>query len=268
MSGAFDWTRFKVEHLVPDTGSGIWRTRHFDIPEGSTDPEYTRAVSQDRDPGTGRFVCLEYLDDTGDTYVWRPMMTDTKAEILDHRPAIDRITDPSTHRVLVHGLGLGVIVRAALMQPHVEHVDVVDLSPDVIAVVGPIHADPRLTIHWGNALTHRFPPGDRWDVVWHDIWPTISAVNLPDMRTLHRRYGHRCTWQGSWARVQCLRDRANRQRVTRILGRATGDAHLTMCRAVEGDIEAFMAGLATDVQATLGVTLPPGFFDDQVEGVA
>jgi hypothetical protein len=58
----------------------------------------------------------------------------------------------------------------------------------------------RLTIHHGDALTYKWPVGTRWTVAWHDIWDTICEDNLPDMNRLHRRFGRRVDWQGSWCR--------------------------------------------------------------------
>ena len=34
----------------------------------------------------------------------------------------------------------------------------------------------------------------------HDIWDDICLDNLETMATLHRKYGRRCDWQGSWKR--------------------------------------------------------------------
>jgi hypothetical protein len=78
----------------------------------------------------------------------------------------------------------------------------------VIALVGPHYArDPRVTIHHADAYTIRWPVGIRWDVAWHDIWADMCEDNLPGMATLHRRYGRRVEWQGSWGRERILADR-------------------------------------------------------------
>ena len=49
------------------------------------------------------------------------------------------------------------------------------------------------------------PRGMKFTVVWHDIWNHICSDNLPDMHKLHRKYGRRTDWQGSWARHLCER---------------------------------------------------------------
>ncbi|WQY99782.1 spermidine synthase [Microbacterium phage MO526] len=133
-------------------------------------------------------------------------MSDTDDEMRDHAEAYWEMSRRGG-RVLIHGLGLGMVVKAALALPNVEHVDVVEIDPRVIAAVGPHYEGERCSIHLGDALTLDWPAGTRWSVVWHDIWPEITAGNLPTMHRLHRRFGRRSDWQGSWARYYCERGR-------------------------------------------------------------
>lgn len=135
-------------------------------------------------------------------------MSDTPDERRDHSCAYYEAKRRGG-RVLVHGLGLGMVVKAMLDLPNVEHVDVVELAPDVIALCGPAfdRYGARVTIHEGDALAYKWPPGTRWTVVWHDIWPTICEDNLPQMATLHRKFGRRCDWQGSWCHDLLLSER-------------------------------------------------------------
>lgn len=116
-------------------------------------------------------------------------------------------------RVLVHGLGLGMVVKAMLDLPNVGHVDVVEIDSDVIDLCGPAFDvyGARVTIHHGDCLSYRWPTGTRWTVVWHDIWRDICTDNLAEMATLHRKFGRRCDWQGSWSREQLQRERRREQ---------------------------------------------------------
>jgi hypothetical protein len=41
-------------------------------------------------------------------------------------------------------------------------------------------------------------------VAWHDVWANICEDNLPLMARLHRRYGRRVNWQGSWSKEVVL----------------------------------------------------------------
>jgi len=123
------------------------------------------------------------------------MMTDTHDEIMDQ----SEIITTARGRVLIHGLGLGITLEAVLLNPEVSSVDVVEKSIDVINLVAPHFVDDKRVRIWhDDCLTRKWPRGTRWDFVWHDIWPTICADNLPEIRTLHKKFAKRCGWQGSW----------------------------------------------------------------------
>jgi len=127
-------------------------------------------------------------------------MSDTQAELFDHLEAARRMCDPSCHRVLIHGLGLGCVVNVALSLDNVEHIDVVEKDWRVIRLVGSQLSDQKLHIHNGDAYTFEWVAGEHWDVVWHDIWPDISTRNLVGMHNLYKRFQERSGWQGFWAR--------------------------------------------------------------------
>lgn len=93
---------------------------------------------------------------------------------------------------------------------NVQSITVVELSTDVITLVAP-HLDPRIKVVHGDAYTWQPPKGIRYSVVWHDIWPTLSSENLEGMTKLHRKYGRRCDWQGSWGK-ELIKSRTHRRR--------------------------------------------------------
>jgi len=125
-------------------------------------------------------------------------MSDSPDEISDHYPAIE-MAETLGGRVLINGLGLGMVAKAALALPNVEHVDVVELDEDVIKLVGPHYECDRLTIHHADAFTIEWPSDARWDVVWHDIWLPISPDNLPEIARPKGKYAERAEWQGAWS---------------------------------------------------------------------
>lgn len=176
------------------------------IPEGELDGmRVRRFIVSDRDAsfsflrGGGRGVPAGlYTRLTSGGVFW---MSDTPAEWRDHRPAVSQIRREGAKRVLINGLGIGMVLKAALACEHVEHVDVVEKDPRVVALVGPHYlTDPRVAIHTADAYAVTWPTGTTWDVAWHDIWPDLCTDNLPLMSKLHRRYGRRVSWQGSWGR--------------------------------------------------------------------
>lgn len=134
--------------------------------------------------------------------VW---MSDVPDEKRQHATALWQARERGG-RCLVHGLGLGMVVKAMLDLPQVEHVDVVEIDPDVIALCGPAFEayGDRVTIHQGDALTFKWPPGTRWSVVWHDIWRDIREDNLPEYARLNRSFGQRADWQGAWAHEEIV----------------------------------------------------------------
>jgi hypothetical protein len=162
--------------LVPEGRSGAWRVeRRRGVP-------YTRLM-HDREP--------------------MPVMSNTELELIQHRAAIRRASFGGT--VLACGLGLGCFARACLEFDAVERVDVVELSPDVIALVAPSLAEyvsaERLVIHEGDAFDFD-PSGCWWDVAWLDVWARGAPDHKPESDALWRRFAPHAGWLGSWLDAQ------------------------------------------------------------------
>lgn len=180
---------------VPDGESGNWRVETFTISQEDAALANIRAI-RDRwarvEPGTYKRLMR------GNTVV----MSNTRMEVLTNAAIIR-----AAHgRVLLNGLGLGMVLTAILAKERVEAVRVIEKSEDVLRLVAPSFAhDPRVEIIHADALTYKSAPGERFNAVWHDIFDNICADNLPTMHTLHRKYGRRCDWQESWARWLCER---------------------------------------------------------------
>lgn len=174
---------------IPETAQGLWRIERFktDIMDyGSL--FHGRAV-----PLGEEFTRLMH----GRTLV----MSDTPAEMRDHYHAV-RMAKGSC---LINGLGIGMVLKALLKKPEVTDITVVEISQDVIDMVSPHYEDSRVTIICASAFDYQPPKGKRYGMVWHDIWSYICADNLTEMHKLHRKYGKRADWQGSWCRNECGR---------------------------------------------------------------
>lgn len=179
---------------IPDGKSGDWFVEKFEVNEKelwlfNLRCDIHGSSNRRMEPGTyTRLV-------RGGAVV----MSDTPAEKRDHlEPVLE-----ATGHVLVNGLGLGMVATACLLKDEVDKVTAVEISPDVIKLVAPTLQDrfgDRLEVVQADALKWKAPRGQRFNVVWHDIWSTICGDNLPAMSTLHRKYGRRCDWQGSWSR--------------------------------------------------------------------
>jgi hypothetical protein len=201
-----DWRRFQVSY--PISAVGNFSLERFSIPRD--DKGRAKILQREglaRDPGWGDFTRLiETLDKPGEEddkkrLVW---MSDTKAEISEHYPLFNEVMSISPKRILINGLGLGVAVHGALQFKDIQHVDVVEINPDVIELVGQyVTEDPRVTIHLADAYEIKWPKGTSWDLAWHDIWPTIDDGNVQDMKRIMSKYRNRAGWQDCWQMESC-----------------------------------------------------------------
>lgn len=199
------------EFLGAPQRSGDWCLERFEIDKQGMLIDFIRAHG---DMGNGRwslslgeFLSLHEevpqagLEGGPGRQMW---MSNTAQEIIDHEDVFEQ----AEGRVLIHGLGLSCVVSGLLAKPEIEHIDVVDINPDVIAMVAPAYErEERVTIHQGNCLTFDWPEGTRWNYVWHDIWAKISASNLVaetaengiSYGLLFERFADRCDEQSAWA---------------------------------------------------------------------
>lgn len=197
-----DW-QSAMRVTVPEGRSGTAEIRRFEV--GGSDSAFSFITGRGRGVPAGTYTGLYRRG-----ALW---MSDTPDEQRDHMPACRAAQRVNAERVLVNGLGLGMVVAAFLAMESVRHVDVVDIDADVIALVGPhyeamaVDAGKTITIHQGDAYTVRWAAGVTWDVAWHDIWKDLCTDNLSEMTALHRRYGRRVQWQGSWGRELLERHR-------------------------------------------------------------
>lgn len=129
------------------------------------------------------------------------VMSDTPAEIRDMYFAYNM----AKGSCLINGLGLGILLNAVLKKDSVTDVIVVEKSKDVFDLVAPFYQSPKCTIVLADAFDYKPEKGKKFDMVWHDIWDNICADNLPEMHKLHRKYGCKAKWQGSWCREECKR---------------------------------------------------------------
>lgn len=136
---------------------------------------------------------LHRVNDEG--YGGYTVMDDSDREIRRHLGAILA----ARGRVLKTGLGFGCFVRACLQKPEVEHIDVIEINPAIIAHFGAeFAANPRVTIHQADAFG--FPlEGRHWQFAWHDIYcDGNEGLQVLHNRLLLRYRGH-CDQQGAWA---------------------------------------------------------------------
>jgi len=180
---------------IPEGYANDWKVQRFVISEKESNFTKMRAVFHHREyVEAGRYTRL--------THCGGVVMSDTNSERREHIMPVLK----AQGKILINGLGIGMVLNACLRKPEVEHATVIELSPEVIWLVGPHYQKlfgDRLTIICADALTWRPKRGTRYGMVWHDIWDTICGDNLPEMTKLHRSYGQRTEWQGSWQKDMC-----------------------------------------------------------------
>lgn len=192
---AMNWEDYKIPKDFPQGIDGNASVYQFNIsPLGATLANI--GTPHHRHVMEGDYTGLRINGDV--------MMSDTRAEIMDHW----NLFYNAQGRVLVHGLGLGVALDGVLRKTDVEHVTVVEINPCVIRLVAPYwqakHGE-RLTIVEADALKHTWPKGTRFDCVWHDIWPSICGDNWDEYKYFTRSWANRCGWQGAWVKDEVRR---------------------------------------------------------------
>jgi len=180
---------------IPPGRSGKWEVSRFVVSEDDEKFSAIRASFK----GRGYVRAGEYtkLSCDGRGIV----MSDTHDERRDHSFAVHR----ATGHILINGLGLGMVLAACLRKTEVTKATVIEIEPDVVTLVASHYDDPRVEIINASAFDYIPPKGARYGMVWHDIWDTICADNLPEMTKLKRKYGRRTDWQGCWGEAECRR---------------------------------------------------------------
>lgn len=172
-----------VASLVSSTSRSMSGRRSW---RGSGPSSTTIVVSP---PDSGRYAKLS-ID--GVLY-----MTDTRMEKMTSMPLVEN----AEGRVVVFGLGLGMVLPPLLASEKVISVLVVEKCLDVVALVAPCYAHEKLSVVVGDAFDFVPEKDVRFDTVFFDIWPSIADENLDEARKLHRRFRRFVVpggWMGSW----------------------------------------------------------------------
>jgi hypothetical protein len=180
----------RVPDGIAPAASGLWKIERFELeglPAGGA-----------RFLGLAPYVSYTVLFRTTIATLHQDrgeiVMEDSPRELRRHLPILLN----ARGRVLVTGLGLGCVLRGLLAKPDVDHVDVIEIDPVIIELVGPeFERDPRVTLHAGDALTYDWPRSACWDFAWHDVWCEDGSLNLLHANLL-ARYRDHAPRQGAW----------------------------------------------------------------------
>ena len=181
----------EMVEVIPEGESGVTVIRHAEVSQQHSDMTRIRAAINDRKRDyipAGRYVQL-FIG--GQLY-----MSDTPTEQRENQELLNRAKGD----VLIAGLGIGMVLVPLLANPAVTSVTVVEMNPDVVALVAPYF--PEVNVVTADFLEWSALPGVRWDTIYFDIWPTIDVDDMPEVAKLRKRYRRRLSpggWMGSWA---------------------------------------------------------------------
>jgi spermidine synthase len=183
-----------IEINVPDGVSGDWKVETFEVSSKDAEMQRIQIMKTGRGVKAGIYKKLV----RNGTLV----MSNTPDEIRDFSSFVHK----AKGKILVNGLGIGVLLKALLNKDEVTEITVIEKSKDVINLVAETYLkDNRVTIINECAFEYKPPKEAKYDCVWHDIWDYITEENLPEMKKLTRKYGKKADYQESWCRSECQR---------------------------------------------------------------
>jgi len=161
-----------LHHRIPATRIGAAEVIH-----DSPDPLTRLRAARDGQPLRAQTYTRLFVDNE----LW---MTDAEFECYTNAEFLSRARGD----VLIAGLGLGLILGPLLESKSIISVTVIERSRDVISLIGPIYAGPKLTIVEADAGTWKAPK-KAFDLVYLDIWANVpNGDNAKEISTLKKRY--------------------------------------------------------------------------------
>lgn len=137
-------------------------------------------------------IYVHLLDKQKDEVV----MSNIPAEIYDHA----EICRKSHGRVLICGLGLGMILHQLCRNDHISEIVVVEKESEIIDMIVPAFPEDKVTILPGDAfLPDECGITGQFDTIFFDIWNNITSQTYSEMQTLSALW---MNWQSP--RIQIL----------------------------------------------------------------
>jgi len=155
----------------------------------------------------------EYYDFKPGTYTilhgsLETIMSDTPMEI---RTNVD-IIRKANGKVLIGGLGLGLILLELQKNPEIESVLIIEKNQEIIDMVLPhLKLDNRFKVVQGDIFTFELSKEQKFDTIYFDIWNGICEDNYDEMKELHKRYRKNFNLKNpqrfidSWRKNDCKR---------------------------------------------------------------
>ncbi len=112
------------------------------------------------------------------------MMSDTPMERKSNLNFIEN----ANGRVLIAGLGLGMVILNILDKEEVTEVVVIEKYQDVVDLVEPKFTHPKLKVICSDIFYWKPEKGEKFDTIYFDIWAEVCQSNLADMTELHNKF--------------------------------------------------------------------------------
>jgi hypothetical protein len=130
-----------------------------------------------------------------------------------HVPERETNVDFLTHargRVLIAGLGMGLILYPLSRMKGIDSVYVVEKNREVVELVKPYadELDLNLNIIPGDINEYTPPTAHFFNTIYFDIWPTINAKNVIEIHSLKKRFRPYLApkgWIGAWVEEVLVR---------------------------------------------------------------
>lgn len=180
-----DW-RTPVD--IPEGERGEYKIRHVHWPAG----QVARLVSNRTAlfSGAPEITSVKFAGPTR----WHELTQGGGVWTTDYpieRYQQEKLIQNFSGRVLVTGLGVGMIARLLSLKPKVTNVVIVERSQEVIDLVAPYICDAKVSVVKMDAFDYLETTDDKFDYAFHDIWQgdgenTLVKMVLPLRKLTHR----------------------------------------------------------------------------------
>ena len=181
--------------IIPEGKKGIALVEHYEISE--EDAQFENMRNAVKGMGLMRIKAGKYVRLRVNGEV---VMSDTQ---MERRTNLD-VVSKSNGDVLIAGLGIGLILSVILRKEEVKSVIVIEKSQDVIDLVASHFQDSRLKVIQGDIFDWKPEKGQKFDVIYFDIWSNLCSDNLEQIKKLHNKFKFKLNrdnpdcWMGSW----------------------------------------------------------------------
>lgn len=165
----------KLSEILKDCEGERFKVNNFEITRDNW------RAKLDRIP-TGHYVRL--IDKSEDVFSGRVVMSDTPMEKYTNSEFVHK----AHGKVLIAGLGLGMIILAIQDKPEVEEIVVVEKYDEVRDLVLPqLPLNDKVKVIIADA--HDYVPDQQYNTIYLDIWNSIGrSVYEKEMRPMRMRY--------------------------------------------------------------------------------